>query len=174
MTVRRGQAELETLGLIEMVFKGHSQGRGQPGGYASEYRLTVPSDLLERVPMLDPDEGKYRTPMSAESENDRTPVNGNSEEIPDMGEEIPDTHEKTPDIMAEIPDTHVPPPEHSHHIKDHDKNHQPMSVTLSDAHAQELDELVGSPAIEDERSRQLEAMEKRIAEYAQSQERKAS
>ncbi len=137
MTVRRGQSELETIGMLEMVFKGHSQGRGQTGGFASEYRLTVPSDLLERVPMLNPEEHNDRTPTSGESDKDRTPMNGDSEETPDTGEEIPDMGEKTPDIHEEIPDTHVPPPDHSHHIKDHNINHQPVIVTQADAQARE-------------------------------------
>jgi hypothetical protein len=137
MTVRRGQSELEATGMLEMVFKGHSQGRGQSGGYASEYRLTVPSDLLERVPMLDPDEQNDRTPMNGDSPKDRTPMSGESEEIPDMGEEIPDTHEEIPDIRSESPDTHVPPPDHSHHNKDHNINHQSLSVTQADAQARE-------------------------------------
>jgi hypothetical protein len=135
MTVRRGQTELETIGMLAMVFKGHSQGRGQAGGYASEYRLTVPSDLLECVPLLDPDETNHRTPMNSDSAIDRTPMSANSEETPDMGEEIPDTHEETPDIWSESPDTHVPPPDHSHQIKDHNNNHHSISVTEADAQA---------------------------------------
>jgi hypothetical protein len=137
MTVRRGQTELEVIGMLEMVFKGHSQGRGQSGGYASQYRLTVPSDLLERVPMLDPDEGNDRTPMNSDSPKDRTSMSGESGETPDMGEEIPDTHEETPDIWSESPDTHVPPPQHTHHNKDQIKEHQSLSGAEADAHTRE-------------------------------------
>lgn len=137
MTVRRGQSELEAIGMLDMITKGHSQGRGQSGGYASEYRLTVPSDLLERVPMLDPDEQNDQTPGSGHSTKDRTPLSGESLEIPDIGEKTPDTHEETPDIWSETPDTHVPPPHHSHHIKDHNKNHQPVIVAQADAQARE-------------------------------------
>jgi hypothetical protein len=135
MTVRRGQSELEAVGMLDMVFKGRSLGRGQSGGYASEYRLTVPSDLLERVPMLDPDEGSDRTPVSGESPKNRTPMSGESQEVPDMGEEVPDTREETPDIQREIPDTHVPPPQHTHHNKDQIKEHQSLSLAASDAQA---------------------------------------
>lgn len=135
MTVRRGQGELEALGMLEMVFKGHSQGRGQASGYASEYRLTIPSDLLERVPMLDPEELNHRTPVNSDSDKDRTPVSAESEEMPDVGEEIPDTHEETPDIWSETPDTHVPPPHHSHQNKDHNINHQSLFVAKADAQA---------------------------------------
>lgn len=138
MTVRRGQGELEAIGMLDMVFKGHSQGRGQAGGYASEYRLTVPTDLLERVQMLDPEETNHRTPMNSDSDNDRTPTSGNSGEIPDTGEEIPDTHEETPDIWSESPDTHVPPPDHSHQIKDHNINHHSITVAKADAQAREV------------------------------------
>jgi hypothetical protein len=137
MTVRRGQSELESTGMLEMVFKGHSLGRGQSGGYASEYRLTVPSDLLERVPMLGPEEGNDRTPMNDDSSKERTPTSGESQEIPDMGEEIPDTHEETPDIWRETPDTHVPPPQHSHHNKDQIKEHQSLFLAEADAQARE-------------------------------------
>lgn len=130
MTVRRGQAELEATGMLELVFKGHSQGRGQAGGYASEYRLTVPSDLLECVPLLDPDEVNHRTPMNSDSANCRTPMSGNSGESPDISEEIPD-------IWSESSDTHVPPPDHSHQIKDHNINHQSLTVAEVDAQARE-------------------------------------
>jgi hypothetical protein len=137
MTVRRGQGELEVIGMLEMIFKGHSLGRGQSGGYASEYRLTVPSDLLERVPMLDPEEANHRTPMNSDSTKDRTHTSAESEETPDMDEEIPGTHEETPDIWSETPDTHVPPPDHSHHIKDHNIKHHSLIVTEADAQARE-------------------------------------
>lgn len=137
MTVRRGQTELETIGMLEMVFKGHSQGRGQAGGYASEYRLTLPSDLLDRVPMLDPEEVNHRTPVNSDSTKDRTPMSAESEETPDMGEEIPDTHEETPDIWSESPDTHVPPPDHSHHNKNHNIKHHSITVAQADAQARE-------------------------------------
>ncbi|WP_248760236.1 hypothetical protein [Pseudarthrobacter sp. SSS035] len=46
--------------------------------------------------------------------------------------------------------------------------------SLTNARASELHELDERPSIEDERSRQLAAMEQRVAEYAKSQERKAS
>lgn len=66
-TVERGQRALEAYGFIEMTYKGHSAGRGRSGGYASEYRLTIPSDLLERIPMLDPDES-HPAPMTGDSQ----------------------------------------------------------------------------------------------------------
>lgn len=46
--------------------------------------------------------------------------------------------------------------------------------SLTTAREGEMHELVGNPSIEDERSRQLAAMEQRMAEYDKSQERKAS
>ncbi|MBT2538774.1 hypothetical protein [Arthrobacter sp. ISL-69] len=72
-TVERGQRTMEQEGFLEMVTKGHSAGRGRSGGYASEYRLTIPSDLLERVPMLDPDE-KHPSPMTGESDSHPSPM----------------------------------------------------------------------------------------------------
>jgi DNA-binding transcriptional ArsR family regulator len=50
-TVRRALAELRRLGLVERVFQGGSVGRR---GQADEYRLTLPADLLDRVPCLTP------------------------------------------------------------------------------------------------------------------------
>jgi hypothetical protein len=164
MTVRRGQGELEAIGMLEMVFKGHSQGRGQAGGYASEYRLTLPSDLLERVPMLDPEETNHRTPMNSDSDKDRTPMSAESEETPDMGEEIPDTQEETPDIWAETPDTHVPPPDHSHQIKDHNINHQASTVAEADAHASEQQGEIDMNLPPKEQPMSKAALEKQIAE----------
>ncbi|MFE5837227.1 hypothetical protein [Arthrobacter sp. NPDC056493] len=166
MTVRRGQTELEETGMLELVFKGHSQGRGQAGGYASEYRLTIPSDLLERVPLLEPDELNHRTPVNSDSSNDRTPMSANSQETPDTSEEIPDTHEETPDIWDESPDTHVPPPDHSHHIKDHNNNHHSITVAEADAQAREVKQgqmLIDIPAPE-EPAQSKAALAKQLAE----------
>ncbi len=50
-TVRRHVDTLLQLGLIERVSNG-----GGPTRQAAVYRLVIPADLLERVPMLDPDE----------------------------------------------------------------------------------------------------------------------
>lgn len=50
-TLRRMIDEILRLGLMERVTHG-----GGRTGKAAKYRLTVPSDLLERVPMLEPDE----------------------------------------------------------------------------------------------------------------------
>ena len=58
-TVRRHVTALLAAGLIERVGNG-----GGPRKLAAVYRLTVPEDLLETVPMLDPDE---RTPLATVS-----------------------------------------------------------------------------------------------------------
>ncbi len=52
-TVRRALAWLRGGYLIERVREGSRGGRG---GFADEYRLTLPSDLLTRHTLLDPDE----------------------------------------------------------------------------------------------------------------------
>ena len=54
-TVRRHLQALRDLGLVARVRGGG--GRGGQGQVAAEWRLTVPTDLLERVDMLGPDEG---------------------------------------------------------------------------------------------------------------------
>lgn len=173
-TVERGQRTMEKEGFLEMVVKGHSAGRGRNAGYASEYRLTIPSDLLDRVPMLDPDE-KHPSPMTDESEHHPAPVTGKSErsedvrantmpkplpkplatgtESPVNPEETPVTGAETPVNSEESPVTHDGPPHHYHHNNDHNKD-QSGFLTLSDAHA-----LEPSPAIESERNRQLAALQ---------------
>lgn len=52
-TIRRALAWLRAGYLIERVREGSRGGRG---GFADEYRLTIPSDLLARHMLLDPDE----------------------------------------------------------------------------------------------------------------------
>lgn len=50
-TVRRLLADLLELGLIELVTRGGGRGRV---GHASVYRLTLPTDLLDRIELLLP------------------------------------------------------------------------------------------------------------------------
>lgn len=52
-TVIRALDTLRGLGLIERTFEA-----SRAGGKADEYRLTLPDDLADRVPMLDPDENQ--------------------------------------------------------------------------------------------------------------------
>ncbi|BCW62466.1 helix-turn-helix domain-containing protein [Arthrobacter sp. StoSoilB22] len=139
-TVRRGQSELEELGMLDMVAKGRSYGRGHQGSFASEYRLTVPSDLLESVPMLDPDEQNNMAPMHGSSKKNRAPVQPSSSELPVISAELPVTGEELPVISAELPVTHEHPPQHSHHNKDHNKEQQSVIVAKADAQAREQPE----------------------------------
>lgn len=132
-TVRRGQSELEELGMLDMIAKGRSYGRGHAGAFASEYRLSIPSDLLEAVPMLDVDEENYQAPMTGTSENKEAPMTPSSTELPVKSEELPVTREELPVIWAEEPVTHEHPPQHKHH----NKEHQSFSVAKADAQAQE-------------------------------------
>lgn len=133
-TVRRGQSELEALGLLDMITKGRSYGRGHTGAFASEYRLSVPSDLLEAVPMLDPDEENYHAPMTGTSQNNRAPMTHSSEELPVISQELPVTSEELPVIWAKEPVTHEHPPQHEHHNIDQNKEHQSLSVAEADAY----------------------------------------
>lgn len=134
-TVRRGQSELETIGMLDMVVKGRSFGRGHVGSFASEYRLSVPSDLLAAIPMLDPDEQNYGAPTTGTSENNRAPVTPSSEEQPVISEELPVISEELPVIWVEEPVTHERPPQHEHHNKDQNKEHQSLAVAQADAQA---------------------------------------
>jgi hypothetical protein len=175
-TVERGQRALEALGFLEMTYKGHSAGRGRSGGYASEYRLTIPSDILERIPMLDPEEN-HPAPMTGDSSKDPAPVTGDSasvdpredsrhpresEETPVNPEETPVTGAETPVNLDESPVTHDGPPDHYHHIKDHYINHQPASVTLGDARASDSAALVGNLSFDEERAKQMLGLQKLI------------
>lgn len=64
---RRILSTLREMGLVELV----SRGGGKGGrGKASEYRLTIPDDLLERFAMLEPGDKPAESPdiqMSAQS-----------------------------------------------------------------------------------------------------------
>ncbi|ABK02744.1 hypothetical protein Arth_1350 [Arthrobacter sp. FB24] len=136
-TVRRGQTELEDIGMLDMVVKGRSFGRGHLGSFASEYRLSVPSDLLEAIPMLDQDEQNYGAPVTGTSANNRPPMTPSSAELPVISEELPVTSEELPVIWAEEPVTHEHPPQHEHHNKDQNKEHQSLSVAEADAQARD-------------------------------------
>lgn len=172
-TVERGQRALEGLGFIEMTYKGHSAGRGRAGGYASEYRLTIPSDILERIQMLDPDES-HPAPMTGDSRIHPASMTGEYAEIPVNQEESPVTGAETPVNSEESPVTHDGPPDHYHHSKDQNNKHQSGSVALSDARVRESHkpddqkmprEFPESVSIQDERNRQSEELLRRQAEY---------
>jgi hypothetical protein len=160
-TVRRGQTELEALGLLDMITKGRSFGRGHTGAFASEYRLSVPSDLLEAVPMLTPDEENNGAPMTGAYENNRAPVTTSSEDLPVISPELPVTSEELPVIWAEEPVTHEHPPQHEHHNKDHNNNHQSLSVTQADTHEEQGEIEIDLPA---EKPLSKTALAKQIAE----------
>lgn len=56
-TVKKALAQIREWGLLWRYIEGRKQGRR---GIADEYRLTIPDDILARVPMLGPD---YRAPQ---------------------------------------------------------------------------------------------------------------
>ncbi len=70
-TVRRALAWLRGGYLIERVREGSRTGRG---GFADEYRLTLPSDLLTRHTLLDPDETPVTQTGDHPVDNPRSPV----------------------------------------------------------------------------------------------------
>lgn len=131
--VDRGQRSLEKLGFLDKVYKGHGAGRGRKGGFASEFQLTVPSDLAH-VPMLDQDES-HSSPVTTSSEN-HSPVvtTGNPEPLVNPKEPLVRIAEPLVN-SAEPLSASDTPPLHSHHINNHYIKHQAGDVTLGDAHA---------------------------------------
>lgn len=59
-TVRRHVTALRDMGLLDQIGRG-----GGPNKAASLYRLTIPTDLLERAELLDPDEGTPATQVAS-------------------------------------------------------------------------------------------------------------
>ncbi|WP_400158703.1 helix-turn-helix domain-containing protein [Arthrobacter sp. BPSS-3] len=164
-TVERGQRVLESLGFVEMTYKGHSAGRGRPGGYASEYRLTIPSDLLDRIPMLEPDES-HPAEMKGDSDNHPAPTTCESEKTPVNGAESPVN-------PSQSPSTHDGPPEHSHHNKEHQSKESvakmPTSPMARRNFAMTADSFSPEPSIQEQRERQSRLLLQRQAEYEKSQ-----
>jgi hypothetical protein len=135
--VDRGQKSLEELGFLDKVYKGHGAGRGRSGGFASEFQLTVPSDLLDRIPMLDPDE-KQLSPLTSGQPSQASPLTtGNAEPLVNPAEPLVRIPEPLVNLSKPL-STSDTPPDHYHHNKDHYTKHQSASVTLSDAHASEI------------------------------------
>ena len=96
-TVRRYVDALLELGLLERVANGGGRGvNGRPT--AARYRLTTPSDLLEWVDLLDPDDG---TPLShgersSPVDNPATPLMQGERSSDQGGPATPLTSEATP------------------------------------------------------------------------------
>lgn len=70
-SVSRALVELRDLGLIERVSEGSNYGRQ---ARADEYRLTLPSDILETIAMLDPDDGTGDTRVTRSRPEQVTPA----------------------------------------------------------------------------------------------------
>ena len=70
-TITRSLVELRDLGLIERTVEGSNYGRQ---AMSDEYRLTIPTDLQERVEMLDPDEGTGDTSVTRSARKQVSPM----------------------------------------------------------------------------------------------------
>lgn len=137
-SVRDARAVLEAVGLIEKT-------GGGARGKAFQYRLTIPEDLIELVPMLDVDEQNLQ-----EWGDDTSPVGGTTRPHP-TGRHVPPTepmtgrhvpHDRTPrpqppDDTSAMGGRHVPPP-----IQDQPKtnqlptpNHPPVTASYARARA---------------------------------------
>lgn len=68
-TVMRALASLREIGLIDRTFEGASAGRR---GLCDEYQLTIPDDLLESLPMLDPQESRRDDSLTVLASNQVT------------------------------------------------------------------------------------------------------
>lgn len=178
--------KLEDLGLIFKIHSGSSYGRR--GGLASVYSLSIPSKLYELY-QEDPSEleqlwheaawlifsEQQENPsshVSQEQENPSSPVQKpKTEEHVNSGSEHVNSGAEQGNSEAE----HVNPSS-PHQAFTPLKRHQskninhPLCFTEADTHAGELKALAERPSLEDERSRQLAAME----ELMKTQERKAS
>lgn len=131
--VDRGQKSLEELGFLDKVYKGHGAGRGRAGGFASEFQLSLPSDLLERIHMIDFEESQS-SPVTSGSPSHASPVtSGTKEPLVNPAEPLSNLQEPLVN-PAEPLSTSDTPPDHLHHYIDHNKD-QSESVTSGDAHA---------------------------------------
>lgn len=155
--VMRALSELKELGLLDQLTRGGNLGRASHG-MASIYRLTLPTDLLENVPLLDPDEQKQVPPVA----------HSKPEDVPLLAHETADaTAEDVPmaartcannDVRGASSGT-LPLQEHLH-------NEIPLQkivkqVTLRNAHEENLP-ANSSQQIEAERLRQTRALQSMI------------
>jgi hypothetical protein len=167
--------KLEDLGLIFKVHNGSSYGRR--GGLASVYSLTVPSTLYELY-QEDPSEVEqlwHEAAWTVFSEQQGNPSSHVSEEQVNSGSHV--REQKTQEHVNSEPEQGNSEAEHvnseSEHVnpssphqsltplkKHHPKEiNQSLCITEADTHARE-NALAERPSIEDERSRQLAALEK--------------
>lgn len=81
VAVTRALRQLVALGLLDQVVVGSRQGRR---AWASEYHLTIPEDLLDRLELLPPDEldAEHRSPATCEQPADhRSPATTDPDEV---------------------------------------------------------------------------------------------
>lgn len=87
--VLRALAELKALGMIDQLTRGGNLGRASKG-MASVYQLTLPSDLLDCVPMLEVDE-REQVPALAPVQAEEAPTAGSvpHKQVPNSTEQVP-------------------------------------------------------------------------------------
>lgn len=127
--VIRGLKRLEELGLIECVVKGSRFGRAGKG-MASVYRLTMPADLPQRVPMLSPQDLEQVTPVSGDPLEQVTPMSLDGQEQVTLSAGTGDTQDRTGDIWSRTGDTGVTPPPHESPLQE-SSPHQSSAATSS-------------------------------------------
>ena len=86
-TVRTALGNLRDVGLIERVYPG---GRRGVQAYADVHRLAIPADLMDRIPMLDPEEDQLPNrqqvppgkPSKGSPNRQPLPAGDSSEDVP--------------------------------------------------------------------------------------------
>lgn len=100
-TVRAGLKRLREIGLLTRTREGSRKGRQ---GLADEYALTIPVDLLTRIPMLTPDESPE---LSSGDEGESHQDHRNS--VP----RTPVLSSGSPELSSSITGSQFPPTEHT-------------------------------------------------------------
>jgi hypothetical protein len=131
--VLRALAELKELGMIDQLTRGGNLGRASKG-MASIYQLTVPSDLLEYLNLLSPDE-QEEVPSLGHDPFEQVPRAGRdeSERVPESQEQVPIVSGTGPKINGSGPSAGTLP------LQTHLSNKTPLqthpqSVAQADAH----------------------------------------
>ena len=134
--VDRGQKSLEELGFLDKVYKGHGAGRGRSGGFASEFQLSIPSDLLERIQMIDMDGSHSSGELSGSDSQSSSETSGMEEPLINFEEPLSNLEEPLVNPGEPLSSSDRPP-DHFHHYIDQNKKHQSKPVASGNAHARD-------------------------------------